>query len=134
VVSAVNRGDAAVGVINQYYWYRLRREVGAKKIHSTLYYFPNGDPGSVVNVSGAAILASSPHRRQAERLIAFFVSRTGQRLISAGDDYEYPVRPGIAPNPELPAFSSISHAKISVRALGNDVPARELVAQSGFGS
>lgn len=134
VVAAVNRGDEAVGVINQYYWYRLRREVGARKIHSALYYFPNGDPGSVVNVSGAAVLASSHHRSQAERLVAFFVSRAGQRLISAGDDYEYPVRPGVAPNPELPAFSSISHANISVGALGNDVPARQLVAQAGFGS
>jgi iron(III) transport system substrate-binding protein len=133
VVAAVNRGAEAVGVINQYYWYRLRREIGAQKIHSAIYYFPNGDPGSVVNVSGAAVLASSKHRSQAERLIAFFVSRAGQRLISAGDDYEYPVRPGVAPNAELPAFSSIPHASISVRALGNDVPARQLVAQDGFG-
>lgn len=134
VVAAVNRGDEAVGVINQYYWYRLRREVGTPKIHSALYYFPNGDPGSVVNVSGAAVLASSHHRSQAERLVAFFVSRAGQRLISAGDDYEYPVRPGVAPNPELPAFANISHASISVGALGNDVPARQLVAKAGFGS
>ena len=133
VVAAVNRGDEAVGVINQYYWYRLRREVGAGKIHSALYYFPHGDPGSVVNVSGAAVLASSPHRRQAERLIAFFISRAGQSLISAGDDYEYPVRPGVAPNPQLPPFATLPHASISVGALGNDVPARRLVAQEGFG-
>ncbi len=133
VVAAVNRGDEAVGVINQYYWYRLRREVGAEKIHSALYYFPNSDPGSVVNVSGAAVLASSSHRSQAQRLIAFLVSRAGQRLISAGDDYEYPVRPGVAANHELPPFGTIPHASISVGALGNDVPARELVAQAGFG-
>jgi iron(III) transport system substrate-binding protein len=133
VVAAVNGGDEAVGVINQYYWYRLRREVGARKMHSALYYFPNGDPGSVVNVSGAAVLASSQHRSQAERLIGFFISRAGQRLISAGDDYEYPVRRGVAPNAELPAFASVPHASISVGALGNDVPARQLVAKVGFG-
>jgi len=134
VVAAVNSGDEAVGVINQYYWYRLRREIGAGKIHSALYYFPDGDPGSVVNVSGAAVLASSQHRSRAERLVAYFVSRAGQRLISAGDDYEYPVRPGVAPNSELPAFATIPHASISVAALGNDVPARQLVAEAGFGS
>jgi len=133
VVAAVNSGDEAIGVINQYYWYRLRRELGEGKMHSALYYFPNGDPGSVVNVSGAAVLASSSHRSQAERMIAFFISPAGQRLISAGDDYEYPVRPGVAPSPALPAFKTIPHASISVGALGDDVPARQLVAQTGFG-
>jgi iron(III) transport system substrate-binding protein len=134
VVAAVNRGDRAVGVINHYYWYRLRREVGAKGMHSALYYFPNGDPGSVVNVSGAAVLASSRHRREAERFVALLVSRGGQRLISSGDDYEYPVRPGVAPNPQLPAFASIPHSTITPTQLGNDLPARQMLIKAGFGS
>jgi iron(III) transport system substrate-binding protein len=134
VVAAVNRGDEAVGVVNQYYWYRLRREIGARTIHCALYYFPNGDPGSVVNVSGAAVLASSRHRRDAERFVAFLVSRASQRLISQGDDYEYPVRPGVAPNPQLRAFPGIPHASIAATALGNDLPARELIIHAGFGS
>ena len=84
MVAAVNRGDEAVGVINQYYWYRLRREIGARAIHCALYYFPNSDAGSAVTVSGAAVLASSRHRRNAERFVAFLVSRASQRLISRG--------------------------------------------------
>jgi iron(III) transport system substrate-binding protein len=134
VVAAVNRGDQAVGVINQYYWYRLRLEVGARRIHSALYYFPHGDPGSVVNVSGAAVLASSAHRRNAERFVALLVSRSGQRLISRGDDFEYPVRAGVAPNPELPPFARIPHASIPVAALGDDLAARQMILRAGFGS
>ncbi|MGH2851129.1 MAG: extracellular solute-binding protein [Solirubrobacteraceae bacterium] len=134
VVAAVNRGDEAVGVINQYYWYRLRLETGVRAIRSALYYFPDGDAGSVVNVSGAGVLASSHHRRDAERFVAFLVSRAGQRLISHGDDYEYPVRPGVAPNPALPAFAQIPHTGISVTALGDDLPARQMIVHSGFGS
>ncbi|HEX5147133.1 MAG TPA: extracellular solute-binding protein, partial [Conexibacter sp.] len=33
LVSDVNSGRVQLGVINHYYWYRLRDEIGAKKIH-----------------------------------------------------------------------------------------------------
>ena len=36
---AVNRGQAALGIINQYYWYRERAEVGAIATHSAIAYF-----------------------------------------------------------------------------------------------
>jgi iron(III) transport system substrate-binding protein len=134
VVAAVNRGDVACGVINQYYWYRLRFEVGAKRMHSALYYFPGGDVGSVVNISGAAILASSSHYREAERFVEFLISRSGQQLISQGDDFEYPARPGVAPNRALPPLGHIAHTSLSVVALGDDKRAAQLVANTGFGS
>jgi iron(III) transport system substrate-binding protein len=134
VAAAVNRGDEAVGVINQYYWYRLRLETGARAMHSALHYFPDGDAGSVVNVSGAAVVASTHHRADAERFVAFLVSRAGQRLISHGDDFEYPVRPDVAANQALPPFASIPHTGISVSALGDDLPARQMIVHSGFGS
>ena len=134
VVAAVNRGDVACGVINSYYWYRLRFEVGATGMHSALYYFPGGDAGSVVNISGAAILASSSHYREAERFVEFLVSRSGQRLISQGDDFEYPARPGVAPNSALPRLGHVAHTSLSVVALGDDKQAAQLVANTGFGS
>jgi iron(III) transport system substrate-binding protein len=134
VVAAVNSGNVPVGIINQYYWYRLQREVGAKGMRSALYYFKNGDPGSVVNVSGAAVLASSKHRADADRFLAFLVSRAGQQLLAQGDDFEYPVRPGVAPNREVAPLTSIAHASISAVALGNDVQASQLILHAGFGS
>jgi len=30
----VNRGQAAIGIINHYYWYRERYDVGASNMHS----------------------------------------------------------------------------------------------------
>ena len=47
VVAAVNRGDVATGIINHYYWYRLRLEVGAQRMHSALYFFPDHNVGSL---------------------------------------------------------------------------------------
>ena len=132
VVAAVNRGDVAVGVINSYYWYRLRFEVGVSGMHSALYYFPGGDAGSVVNISGAAVLASSSHYPEAARFVEFLVSRSGQRLISQGDDFEYPARPGVAANSALPRLGHVAHTSLSIAALGDDKQAAQLVANTGF--
>jgi iron(III) transport system substrate-binding protein len=132
VVAAVNRGDVATGVINQYYWYRLRLEIGTKAIRSALYYFAPGDVGAVVNISGAAILTSSKHRKNAERFIDFLVSETGQKIIAGSDDFEYLVRPGVAPNPALPPLASIGHTSVGVGALGNGGLAARLIKQAGL--
>jgi iron(III) transport system substrate-binding protein len=123
VVAAVNRGD---------YWYRLRLEVGNGAIHSRLYYFPGHDVGSIENVSGAAILASSKHRLATQAFLTFLVSPTGQRIIARSYDYEYPARPRIAPNPALPSLNSISPATLSATALGTDQAASQLIQQAGL--
>jgi iron(III) transport system substrate-binding protein len=134
VVAAVSRGDVAAGIINQYYWYRLRREVGAGAIHSALHYFPSGDPGSIVNVSGVAVLASAGQSRDAQRFVAFVLSAAGQRLIAHSDDFEYPARPGVSPNPALPPFGRIAHTTLGPSRLGDDREAAQLILQAHLGS
>jgi iron(III) transport system substrate-binding protein len=132
VVAAVNRGDVATGIINQYYWYRLRLEVGKSSIHSALHYFPNGDVGSITNISGAAVIATSKHQDTAQEFVKFLVSRAAQEIISTGDDFEYPARPGVAPNSQLPPLSAIAHATLSASVLGNDEEASKLLQKSGL--
>lgn len=134
VVAAVNRGDVAVGIINQYYWFRLRLEVGNAAMRSALYYFPSGDPGSIVNVSGVAVLASAHRSRAAQRFVAFLVSRAGQQLIARGDDFEYPVRPGVRANAALPAFGRIAHTSLQASRLGDDGEAVQLIFHAHLGS
>lgn len=132
VVAAVNRGDVAAGIVNQYYWYRLRLELGDNGIHSRLYYFPDHDPGSIENTSGAAVLASSKHRQDAQALVRFISGAAGQRILASSYDFEYPARPGIAPNPALPPLRSISPATLTPAALGTDQIAVQLIEQAGL--
>ena len=132
VVAAVDRGQAAVGIINQYYWYRLQLEQGRAHMHSRLYFFPNRDVGGIENISGAAVLASSTHRSDAEKFVAFLVSAKAQQILSEGDDFEYPARPGIALNPALVPLSQVNPAVINVVSLGNDLPAASLLQQVGL--
>jgi len=132
VVSAVNQGAQAVGIINSYYWFRLQLEVGAGAIRSQIYYFPAGDVGGLENVSGAAVLASSRNQAAADKFVAFLVSRQGQAIIAAGDDFEYPLRSGVSPNPALPPLTDIHPDVVSLVSLGNDLEAAQLIQEAGL--
>jgi iron(III) transport system substrate-binding protein len=132
VVAAVNKGQDAVGIINQYYWYRLRTELGTGNTHSKVYYFPGHNIGGLENISGVAVLASSAHKTAAERFVSFLVSAQAEKILAAGDTYEYPVRPGIAPNSALVPLSQVNPAILNVVSLGNDLPAAALLQQAGL--
>lgn len=95
LVSAVNRGEVAAGVVDHYYWYRLRDEQGGAAVHSALGYFAQGDPGSLVDVSGAAILASGKHQAAAQAFLSYLVSKPAQQIIATSASYEYPLLPGV---------------------------------------
>lgn len=119
LIAAVNRGEVATGLVDHYYWYRLRDEVGASKVRSALHYFGPGDAGSLVDVSGAAALKSSSHAKQAQRFLAYLVSEPAQRLIAASESYEYPLGSGVPAKPELKPFAQLEPPDISVADLGD---------------
>ena len=77
IASDVNSGKVAFGLINQYYWYRLGAQIGASNYHSKLAYFAPHDPGYVLNVSGAGVLASSKHQAAAQEFLAYLTSKAG---------------------------------------------------------
>jgi iron(III) transport system substrate-binding protein len=131
----VNRGAVAFGLINQYYWYRLRAELGAASIHSRIAYLAPRDPGYVLDVSGAAVLRSSRHRALAQRFLAFLVSRPAQEIIgspSRSISFEYPVDSGVTTSaPETP-FAQLAPNPISIAQLGDGSTAISLLRQAGL--
>ncbi len=132
IASEVNRGAIAFGVINQYYWYRMKAELGAGNIHSKIAYFAPRDPGYVIDVSGAAILKSSRAHGAAQRFLAFLVSRRGQEIIAHSLSFEYPIVSGIQPTaPETP-FGELQPNSISVAQLGDGSTAIALLREAGL--
>ena len=119
VVNQVNNGESTAGPINSYYWYRLRVELGAGSMHSALHYYAAGDPGDLVDVSGAAILRTSSHTSAARAFLAFLVSPTGQETIAHSHSYEYPLRPGVSAAAGLPALSGLRPAALTPAELGD---------------
>ncbi len=130
LVTAVNQGQAAVGIINQYYWYREQVDVGSAGMHSSLAYFKPGDPGYVLDVSGAAVLKSSAHRADAQRFVAFLVSPQGQAIIAHSNSFEYPIAEGQAATPvgEIP-LARLQPNPVTVAELGDGAAALALLQQ-----
>jgi iron(III) transport system substrate-binding protein len=119
VVAQVNNGESAVGIINHYYWFRLRAELGPDAMHSALHYYAAESPGDLVDVSGAAVLRSSSQQADAQRFLAFLVTQTGQETIAHSNSYEYPLHPGVSPAPGLRPFADLHPESVSPAELGD---------------
>ena len=135
IADYVNRGAAAFGIVNQYYWYRMRAEIGAGRVHSEITHFAAGDPGYVVDISGAAVLKSSTHQAAAQKFLAFLVSKQGQSIIgdpSKSISFEYPIASGVTTQaPETP-FNQLQPYPMTVAELGTGATAIALMRQAGL--
>ncbi|MGO9659206.1 MAG: extracellular solute-binding protein [Acidimicrobiales bacterium] len=135
IADEVNRGAVAFGVVNQYYWYRMRAEVGGDNVRSDIAYFAPHDPGYVVDVSGAAVLKSSKHQGAAQKFLAYLVSKQGQEIIAnpaTSISFEYPLVAGVTTlAPETP-FDKLAPYPITVSQLGDGSTAINLLQQAGL--
>ncbi len=133
VVAAVNRGAVATGIINNYYWARLHVELGAQGTHCRIYHFGKGDIGALINVSGAAVLKTASNPALAQKFVAYLVSQRAQELMAKSKiDFEYPLRPGVAPDPLLKPFSELHPPELDMQKLGDDSQASALLRQAGL--
>lgn len=133
VVAAVNRGAVALGVINSYYWARLKTELGDKGMYSALHHFGNGDVGALINVCGAGILKSAKNTDAAQKFLAYMVSERAQTLFASNSiTYEYPLRPGVASSKLLKPFGDLNPPALSVEKLGDNSQAARLLRAAGL--
>jgi iron(III) transport system substrate-binding protein len=130
IADEVNRGQVALGIVNQYYWYRERAEIGASNMHSAIAYFAPHDVGYVLDVSGAAILKSSTHQADAQKFLAFMSSYQGQQIIAHSDSFEYPIASGVTTaQPETP-FSELQPNPVTIAELGTGALAIKLLQEA----
>ena len=130
VTDRVNRGQVALGLIDQYYWYRARAQAGAGGTHSAIAFFAPRDVGYVMSVSGAGVLKSSAHRAEAQRFLAFLTSVQGQEIIAHSDSFEYPVASGVTTAQPLTPFDQLQPNPITVGELGTGAEAIRLLQEA----
>jgi iron(III) transport system substrate-binding protein len=130
ITNDVNRGVAAFGLIDQYYWYRLRAEIGASNMHSKITYLAPHDPGYVIDVSGAGVLKSSKHQAAAQKFVAFLVSAKGQEIIAHSISFEYPIASGVTTAQHETPLQDLQPFPIDVAQLGTGAKAINLLREA----
>jgi iron(III) transport system substrate-binding protein len=126
---AIARGEIDVGFINHYYVAEAKAAEGPD-YPVDVYFPPGGDPGSLVNVAGIGILASSDKQAEALRFTRFMLSREAQRHM-ARELKEYPVAAGVRSDPELVPLSRIQQPKIDLADLDDLRGTLRMIEESG---
>ncbi len=110
IVSAVARGEIALGLVNHYYFYRAIAKNPAAEIG---IIFPDaGGVGAPTTISGVALRREAEHSEDVRKYVDFVLSPRGQRIF-AEVNYEFPVRPGVPYHRLLPAPDTIRLAPVS---------------------
>jgi iron(III) transport system substrate-binding protein len=101
VVEAVAAGEVEVGFVNHYYLYRFLAEDPEYPVANKFY--SGDDPGALINIAGAGVLATADERAGAEALIEFLLSPQAQEYF-ATETFEIPVVAGVSTPVELPVI------------------------------
>jgi iron(III) transport system substrate-binding protein len=132
VLEAVASREIEVGLVNHYYLYQLKEQRPDAPVAN--HFLGKKDPGALINVSGAGVVASSGKSAVAQRLIRFLLSKEAQVFFARSPGRaEYPLAAGVFPRPGLPSLARIEGAKVNLGRLGRELPATlELLNEVGY--
>ncbi len=131
ILTAVNDGAVEAGLINHYYWFRAASEVGVENMRAQLKYLTAGDAGSIVNVTGAGILAGAEGDADALEFVRYLVSEAAQTYF-VEQTFEYPLVPGIAAPEGLPSLESLLNPQLDLSDLDDLATTQQLLADAGL--
>jgi len=131
IVEAVGRGEVDMGLVNHYYNVRALEE--NPELASVNYFFPDGDPGSLLIVSSATVLKTSKNPTEAQQLVDFLLTEESQQYF-ADETNEYPVLPSVPIGAGLPPLDSLETDRVDFNELGGGFEKTiEMIAASGLG-
>ncbi|MCU0937269.1 MAG: extracellular solute-binding protein [Gammaproteobacteria bacterium] len=128
VIEAVAAGQCDVGLVNTYYYGRLKQE---KPALAAALGWP-AQAGVHVNVSGAGLTRHAKHPKEAVALLEWLSSTEAQGLF-AGLNLEYPVNPAVASDPVVAAWGTLRPEAANVAEAGRlQKEAVKLMDRAGY--
>jgi iron(III) transport system substrate-binding protein len=136
LLQSVAAGECAVTLANHYYFVRLqnskvRGEQGAATKLTPIFPDQEGR-GTHVNISGAGILASAPHKANAIKFLEYMASDKAQDIV-ANANYEFPAVGTTARSRELSALGEFKIDPLNVATYGvNQAQAQAIYDRAGW--
>ena len=136
LLQSVAAGECAITIANHYYFVRLQTskvkgEVEAAKKLTKI--FPDQDGlGTHVNVSGAGIMASAPHKAAAVKFLEYMASDEAQNIV-ANSNHEFPAVAAMPRSRELTALGTFKADPLNVSVYGeNQAQAQAIFDRAGW--
>lgn len=106
-VEAAASGEIEIGLVNHYYLYLVKQEQPDAPIANK--FLPGDDPGALVSVAGAGVLAGSDNQDAAVRFVEFLLADEQQRFYTEeAEEAEIPLVEGIDPREGVPTLDELS--------------------------
>ncbi|MEZ4600983.1 MAG: extracellular solute-binding protein [Syntrophotaleaceae bacterium] len=130
VMEAIVAGQGDVGLVNTYYFGRLKEDNPDLKLAQ---FWPNQKGSGVhVNVSGAGITRQAPNASGARKLLEWLSSEKAQSLF-ADANLEYPANPAVKTHPDVAAWGTFKQNPINVNNAGElQAEAIKLMDRAGY--
>ncbi len=131
IIRALANGEIDLGLPNHYYLLRFKKSDSKFPVAQTS--FAKGDPGNMLNVAGAAVLASSKKKAAAQKVIRFLLSAKAQQYFTS-DTFEYPVSGDVIANPALVDVEVLLEkaAPVPFRKLGDLIGTLKMLRDVGL--
>lgn len=133
IVSEVNQGKLAAGLVNHYYLFEQAHEAGkpVDQMRAQLHFFAGGDPGGLVNCSGVGVLKGSADDADAAKFVDYLLGDEAQTYF-AEELFEYPMTDTVAPAKGLPALSELEPPAIDLEDLESLDVTLKMITDSGL--
>ncbi len=131
VRDAVDSGEIALGLVNHYYLYEKIAAEGAAAVTAKNQYLTGGDPGGLVNVAGAGILAGAGNAAAARVFVEWLLGDTASDYFRT-KTFEYLLVKGATQPAEIPAFDELEAPAIDLSDLRSIQETQELLQSVGL--
>nr|WP_238718252.1 iron ABC transporter substrate-binding protein [Petrachloros mirabilis] len=127
IVEALGRGEVAIGLVNNYYLARFKKE---DPNFSVAHHYPQGDIGAMINVAGVAILNTTDAPEAAETFVEYLLQPSSQQFF-VEEVSEYPLITGVTQPADQIPLAEINPPNIDLSDLADLEGTLALLNQAG---